>query len=81
MSGRFETFGRSLFDDGWQGLEVLAPFRTEVFEETPKTIITRNESPDISFDRLDQPLSRLRAWLFLLLCAARPCLYGPVARP
>ena len=28
---------------------------------------------------LDQPLSRLRAWLRLLLRAADPCLYGPVA--
>ena len=55
MSGRFEQFGRSLFDDGWQGLEDLPALRTEVFEETPKTIITRNESPDISFDRSINP--------------------------
>ncbi len=55
MSGRFEAFSRSLFDDGWQGLEDLPPFRTQVFEETPKTIITRNESPDISFDRSINP--------------------------
>jgi DNA repair photolyase len=51
MSGRFEQLRRSLFDDGWQSLEELPPFRTEVFEEKPKSIITRNESPDISFDR------------------------------
>ena len=55
MSGRFEAFSRSLFDDGWQGLEDLPPFRTQVFEEAPKTIITRNESPDISFDRSINP--------------------------
>ena len=55
MSGRFEAFSRSLFDDGWQGLEDLAPFRTEVFEEKPKTIITKNDSPDISFDRSINP--------------------------
>jgi DNA repair photolyase len=55
MSGRFEAFSRSLFDDGWQGLEDLPPFRTQVFEESPKTIITRNESPDISFDRSINP--------------------------
>ncbi len=55
MSGRFERFSRSLFDDGWQGLEELPPFRTQVFEETPKTIITRNDSPDISFDRSINP--------------------------
>lgn len=55
MSGRFEPLRRALFDDGWQGLEELPPFRTEVFEEKPKTIITRNESPDISFDRSINP--------------------------
>ena len=55
MSGRFEAFNRSLFDDGWQGLEELPPFRTQVFEESPKTIITRNDSPDISFDRSINP--------------------------
>ncbi len=55
MSGRFEAFSRSLFDDGWQGLEDLPPFKTQVFEERPKTIIARNESPDISFDRSINP--------------------------
>lgn len=55
MSGRFEPFSRSLFDDGWQGLEDLPPFRTEVFEEKPKTIITRNDSPDVGFDQSINP--------------------------
>jgi DNA repair photolyase len=55
MTGRFERFSRSLFDDGWQGLEELAPFKTQVFEEEPKTIITKNESPDISFERSINP--------------------------
>ena len=48
-------FSRSLFDDGWQGLEELPAFRTTVFEEKPKTIITRNDSPDIGFDRSINP--------------------------
>lgn len=55
MAGRFERFGRSFLDDGWQGLEDLPPLRTEVMEETPRSIITRNESPDISFDRSINP--------------------------
>ncbi len=33
----------------------LPPFRTEVAIETPRTIITRNDSPDISFDRSINP--------------------------
>ncbi len=55
MSGRFERFTTALFDDGWQTLEELPPFRTKVFEESPRTIITRNDSPDISFDRSINP--------------------------
>lgn len=55
MSGRFEPFSRSLFDDGWQGLEDLPAFRTEVFEEEPRTIIARNDSPDVGFDQSINP--------------------------
>jgi len=54
-SGRFEHQSRVLFDDGWDALDDLPPLRTEVFSETAKTIITRNESPDISFDRSINP--------------------------
>ncbi|MFO1088452.1 MAG: PA0069 family radical SAM protein [Hyphomicrobiales bacterium] len=50
-SGRFEPLARQAFDDGWQSLEELPVFKTTVIEETAKTIITRNDSPDISFDR------------------------------
>jgi DNA repair photolyase len=54
-SGRFETEKRETFDDGWESLAELEAFRTEVTIEKPKTIITRNESPDISFDRSINP--------------------------
>lgn len=49
-SGRFELESREAFDDGWDTDE-LPPLKTTVALETPKTIITRNQSPDISFDR------------------------------
>ena len=55
MSGRFEALSRLLFDDGWQGLEDLPAFRTTVFEEKPKSIISRNDSPDIGFDQSINP--------------------------
>ena len=42
-------------DDGWGSLDALAPRRTEVTLERAKTIITRNSSPDISFDRSINP--------------------------
>ena len=50
-AGRFEAESREGFDDGWEGLGDLDVFKTEVQEETARTIITRNDSPDISFDR------------------------------
>jgi DNA repair photolyase len=54
-SGRYEPLAREAADDGWDSLDVLPPLRTEVQEETPRRIITRNESPDISFDRSINP--------------------------
>ncbi|ODT27162.1 MAG: radical SAM protein [Kaistia sp. SCN 65-12] len=54
-SGRFEPVSRHVFDDGWESLEALPPFKTEVQVEKPRTIITRNSSPDISFDRSINP--------------------------
>ena len=55
MSGRFEINTREVFDDGWSSLEDLAPFKTEVQIEKPWTIITRYQSPDLSFDRSINP--------------------------
>lgn len=55
MPGRFERQSREIFDDGWESIEDLPPFKTEVQEERARTIITRNESPDISFDRSINP--------------------------
>lgn len=54
-TGRFEPAARIAFDDGWQSLEDLPPFRTEVTAERARTVITRNDSPDIGFDRSINP--------------------------
>lgn len=54
-SGRFEPQVRVLEDDGWDSLTELPPFKTEVRHETARRIITRNESPDIGFDRSINP--------------------------
>jgi DNA repair photolyase len=54
-SGRYEPIARQAFDDGWNSLEDLPAFKTEVQVERPRSIITRNESPDISFDRSINP--------------------------
>lgn len=55
-SGRFETFKRSGFDDGWHHEdEDLPVLKTHVTEESARSIIARNTSPDISFDRSINP--------------------------
>jgi DNA repair photolyase len=54
-SGRFEPLARVAFDDGWEGLEDLPPFKTSVTVDATRKIITRNDSPDISFDRSINP--------------------------
>jgi DNA repair photolyase len=54
-SGRYEPVARVAFDDGWQGLEQLPPFKTTVTADATRKIITRNDSPDISFDRSINP--------------------------
>jgi DNA repair photolyase len=51
-AGRFETESRERFDDGWSTEEEEPrAFETVEHVERARTIITRNESPDIGFDR------------------------------
>src|ERR1043166_5425919 len=54
-SGRYEPTARIAFDDGWQSIEELPAFETTVTEEKARKIITRNDSPDIGFDRSINP--------------------------
>jgi len=54
-TGRYEPQARVAFDDGWQGLEDLPAFKTTVTADSTRKIITRNDSPDISFDRSINP--------------------------
>src|SRR6195952_5031648 len=54
-SGRYESVARIAFDDGWRSLEQLPPFKTTVTVDATRKILTRNESPDISFDRSINP--------------------------
>jgi DNA repair photolyase len=54
-SGRYEAEQREVFDDGWADDDAPSPLRTVVRDETARTIITRNDSPDISFDQSINP--------------------------
>jgi len=54
-TGRYERHARVPADDGWDLPEDLPPLRTEVSEERVGRILTRNASPDLSFDRSVNP--------------------------
>ncbi|MFM2279019.1 MAG: hypothetical protein RLZZ444_1250 [Pseudomonadota bacterium] len=69
-AGRFEKREHESFDDGWQTLETLEPFKTDVQVEKPRAIITRNDSPDIPFDRSINPYRGCEHGC--IYCFARP---------
>ena len=69
-AGRFEPHARVVFDDGWESIEDLPPFKTFVQEERARKIITRNESPDLGFDRSINPYRGCEHGC--IYCYARP---------
>jgi DNA repair photolyase len=69
-TGRFEKEGRAAVDDGWDSLGEIEALRTEVHTERPRNIITRNDSPDISFDRSINPYRGCEHGC--IYCFARP---------
>lgn len=69
-SGRFETQYSEPFDDGWTAEEKPETLRTETIVEKPKTIITYNTSPDISFSRTINPYKGCEHGC--IYCFARP---------
>ena len=69
-SGRYEPLARVAFDDGWQSLEELAPFKTTITIDSTRKIITHNNSPDISFDRSINPYRGCEHGC--IYCFARP---------
>ena len=71
---RFESRELDPFDDGWGSLEQIAeeapPPRTEVFADTSRSVIARNQSPDIPFDRSINPYRGCEHGC--IYCYARP---------
>ena len=70
-SGRFESQAREAFDDGWTQ-EDTEPVRlkTTVTAERARTIITKNDSPDVGFDRSINPYRGCEHGC--IYCYARP---------
>ena len=54
-SGRYEQYQRSSFDDGWMTDAKPATLQTTVQLEYAKSVITHNDSPDLSFDQSLNP--------------------------
>jgi DNA repair photolyase len=54
-SGRYEAASREAFDDGWDLPEDPKPVVTTVSFDHTRTILTRNDSPDIPFDQSINP--------------------------
>ncbi|MCJ7526751.1 MAG: PA0069 family radical SAM protein, partial [Methyloceanibacter sp.] len=69
-SGRFEPVAYEPVDDGWESLGELDALATEVQEVPARRIITRNESPDIGFDRSINPYRGCEHGC--IYCFARP---------
>lgn len=69
-AGRFERDRVEAFDDGWDSLGLLDTFKTEVFEDKAKSIISRNDSPDISFESSINPYRGCEHGC--IYCYARP---------
>jgi DNA repair photolyase len=69
-SGRFEPTSRALEDDGWDSLGDLPAFKTDVQVEKPRAIISRNDSPDLPFDRSVNPYRGCEHGC--IYCFARP---------
>ena len=67
---RYEKYQVEAVDDGWGFGGPLPVLRTEVREEQAKTAITRNTSPDLSFDRSINPYRGCEHGC--IYCFARP---------
>jgi len=71
IQGRFETEARSPFDDGWIDEEPIdKEFKTTVTEERARSIIARNDSPDIPFEQSINPYRGCEHGC--IYCYARP---------
>lgn len=70
INPRYLDHFRETVDDGWSGEETAARVNTVVTQERPKTIISRNKSPDIPFEQSINPYRGCEHGC--IYCYARP---------
>ena len=71
IQGRFESVQRTPYDDGWTAEEKQATaIQTTVTEERARSIIARNDSPDIPFEQSVNPYRGCEHGC--IYCYARP---------
>ncbi|HEY2178348.1 MAG TPA: PA0069 family radical SAM protein [Caulobacteraceae bacterium] len=70
-TGRYEAMVCEPFDDGWNETDALAPpLPTSLTPERARSIIARNDSPDVGFDRSINPYRGCEHGC--IYCYARP---------
>ncbi len=70
IAGRFEPDARQIFHDGWDSGDEPKRLRTILTPDHPKSIVSTNNSPDISFDRSINPYQGCEHGC--IYCYARP---------
>ncbi len=69
LTGRFEPHTRHRTLDGWE-VQGQDPLKTQVLDDHPRKIITKNQSPDVPFDRSVNPYKGCEHGC--VYCFARP---------
>lgn len=70
LAGRFEALSRHVADDGWATEDPRAAVTRLVAEDASRSVITRNRSPDVPFDRSINPYRGCEHGC--IYCFARP---------
>lgn len=69
-ANRFEATSYEAFDDGWDHKEEAGKPQTSLIKDSPRSIITRNDSPDITFKSSVNPYRGCEHGC--IYCFARP---------
>jgi DNA repair photolyase len=67
---RFERESRDVFDDGWDYQDEQPPPQTTLMRDATRSILSRNDSPDLGFDRSINPYRGCEHGC--IYCFARP---------